>query len=83
MAHFVLWPTFICIGILVMPYKKVSLKQMQISMAKITLHVGSLIRVFVCYWSSCSKLTMSLVNDSLKFTLSDTQNMLKFFAEKM
>ena len=29
---------------------------------------------------SCSKLTMSLVNDSLKFTSSDT---LKFFAEKM
>ena len=32
---------------------------------------------------SCSKLTMSLVNDSLKFISSDTQNMLKFFAEKM
>ena len=31
---------------------------------------------------SCSKLTMSLVNDSLKFTLSDT-HMLKFFADKM
>ena len=26
---------------------------------------------------------MLLVNDSLKFTSSDTQNMLKFFAEKM
>ena len=29
---------------------------------------------------SCSKLAMSLVNDSLKFTSSD---MLTFFAEKM
>ena len=27
----------------------------------------------VCSGPSCSKLTMSLVNDSLKFTLSDTQ----------
>ena len=32
---------------------------------------------------SCSKLTMSLVNDSLKFTSSDTLIWLKFFAEKM
>ena len=33
---------------------------------------------------SCSKLTMSLVNDPLKFTSSDTQIqcMLKFFTEK-
>ena len=31
---------------------------------------------------SCSKLTMSLVNDSLKFT-SRYANMLKFFADKM
>ena len=29
---------------------------------------------------SCSKLTTSLFNDSLKFTSSDTRNMLKFFA---
>ena len=32
---------------------------------------------------SCSKLTTSLVNDSLKFTLSDTQICWIFFAEKM
>ena len=32
---------------------------------------------------SCSKLTTSLVNDSLKFTSNDTANMLKCFAEKM
>ena len=41
----------------------------------------------LCPWEqsgpSCSKLTISLVNDSLKFTSGDTQNMLKFFAEKM
>ena len=29
---------------------------------------------YICFpGPSCSKLTMSLVNDSLKFTLSDTQ----------
>ena len=32
---------------------------------------------------SCSKLTTSLVKDSLKFTSSDTQICLNFFAEKM
>ena len=32
---------------------------------------------------SCSKLTTSLVNDSLKFTSSDTQICWIFFAEKM
>ena len=32
---------------------------------------------------SCSKLTMSLINDSLKFTSSDMQIFWIFFAEKM
>ena len=32
---------------------------------------------------SCSKLTMSLLNDSLKFTSSDAQICWNFFAEKM
>ena len=32
---------------------------------------------------SCSKLTTSLVNDSLKLTSSDTQIFRIFFAEKM
>ena len=31
------------------------------------------ISILVCPGPSCSKLTMSLVNDSLKFTSSDTQ----------
>ena len=31
---------------------------------------------------SCSKLTTSFVNNSLKFTLRDNANILKFFAEK-
>ena len=32
--------------------------------------------------SSCSKLTMSLVNDLLKFTSSDVQKLLTFFLNK-
>ena len=41
-----------------------------------------------CIWaticgSSCSKLTMSLVNDSLKFTSSDTQICWNFLLKKM
>ena len=51
-----------------------------------TAHPLSLIWAFLfcCRGPCCSKLTTSLVNDSLKFTSSDTQPItLKFFAEKM
>ena len=36
-----------------------------------------------CPGPSCSKLTISLVNDSLKFTSSDTQKLLTFFQQKI
>ena len=36
-------------------------------------HLTILVLKFKCPGPSCSKLTMSLVNDSLKFTSNDTQ----------